>query len=340
MGKLYTSLALTFVILVTVNFIFLIINIIFWATNGLQSLLDGMNFVERVYYSLYFKWILLSDGIWLIFLLIFMLKRKHYKTDNLKHYLGKPIQFIPSVCVILPTFNEEDSIENVIQNFKKQKHVTNIIVIDNDSSDKTVKIAQKLDVRVITKNSNKGYVDSCLVGFNEALKTDCNVVVLTDVDGTFDGSDLPKMIPYLSNCDMVIGTRQIQVLTEKETQNSMFYVWGNLFLAKLLQIKYFSLLHMGVVQLTDVGCAFRAIRKESLSKIIDKLNNPKNKSVLNSNNWLFTLHMTMTSIENDLKIVEVPITFRKRLGFSKSEVTDKQKGFIYGLKFIWYIITK
>ena len=53
------SLVLTFVILVTVNFIFLIINIVFWATNGLQSLLDGMNFVERIYYSLYFKWILL-----------------------------------------------------------------------------------------------------------------------------------------------------------------------------------------------------------------------------------------------------------------------------------------
>ena len=74
------SLVLTFVILVTVNFIFLIINIVFWATNGLQSLLDGMNFVERIYYSLYFKWILLFDGLWSIFLLIFMLKRKHYKT--------------------------------------------------------------------------------------------------------------------------------------------------------------------------------------------------------------------------------------------------------------------
>ena len=97
---------------------------------------------------------------------------------------------------------------------------------------------------------------------------------------------------------------------------------------------------MGVVQLTDVGCAFRAIRKDSLLKIIDEPNNPKNKSVLKSKNWLFTLFMTMVCIENDLKIVEVPITFRKRIGFSKSEANIKRKGIIFGLKFMWCIISR
>jgi hypothetical protein len=120
----------------------------------------------------------------------------------------------------------------------------------------------------------------------------------------------------------------------------MFYVWGNLFLAKLMQIKYFSLLHMGVVQLTDVGCSYRVIRSDALSKIISELNEPKNKSALKSKNWLFTLFMTMTCIEMDLKIVEIPITFKKRIGFSKSQANIKQKGIIFGLKFLWYIIIK
>ena len=340
MGKLYAILAISFAILVLLNFVFLVINIVFWATNGLQALLDGMNFVERVYYSLYFKWILLADGIWLIFFLLFLLKRKHYKTDSTKHYLGKSKSLVPNICVILPTFNEEKSIANVIENFQNQEHVKHVIVIDNNSNDKTIEIAKQFDVKIITKDENKGYADSCLVGFNESLKTDATVIVLSDTDGTFDGSDLSKFTPYLQNCDMVVGTRQIQVLTEKGNQNSMFYVWGNLFLAKLMQMKYFSLLHMGVVQLTDVGCAFRAIRSDSLSKIINELGNSKNKHALESKNWLFTLMMTMTCIEHDLKIVEIPITFKKRTGISKSEANIKSKGIVYGLKFMWYIISR
>ena len=340
MGKLYTSLAISFTALVLINLAFFIINIVFWATNGLQALLDGMNFAERIYYSLYFKWILLADGLWLIFLFVFMLKRKHYKTDPTKHYLTKSKPFVPNVCVILPTFNEEKSIGNIIQNFKNQKYVNHIIVIDNNSNDRTVEIAKQFDVKVITKSENKGYADSCLIGFNESLKTNANVMVLSDADDTFDGSDLSKLLPYLENCDMVVGTRQIQVLTEQGNQNSMFYVWGNLFLAKLIQLKYFSLLHMGVVQLTDVGCSFRAIRSDSLSQIVDELGNSKNKHALESKNWLFTLMMTMTCIESDLKIVEVPITFKKRIGVSKSEANIKSKGIVYGLKFMWYIITR
>jgi len=340
MGKLYTALAISFTILVLANLIFFIINIIFWATNGLQALLDGMNFVERIYYSVYFKWILLGDALWLVFLLIFMVSRKHYKTDPEKHYLNYLKQFEPKICVVLPTFNEEKSVGDVIKNFMKQKQVKDIVVVDNNSNDKTIEIAKKFNVTVVTKDVNKGYADSCLIGLTEALKTDSNVIVLSDADGTFDGSDLSKIIPYLENCDMVIGSRQIQVLTEKGNQNSMFYVWGNLFIAKLMQIKYFSLLHMGVVQLTDVGCAFRAIRSDSLSKIIDELSNSKNKKAMKSKNWLFTLMMTMTCIENDLKIVEVPITFKKRIGESKSEANKKSKGILYGFAFIWYIISR
>ena len=49
----------------------------------------------------------------------------------------------------------------------------------------------------------------------------------------------------------------------------------------------------------------------------------------------------MLAIENDLKIVEIPLTFRKRgVGESKSEVTKKSKGFVYGMKFLWFILKR
>ena len=102
-----------------------------------------------------------------------------------------------------------------------------------------------------------GFGHSYALGLKEGLKTDASVIVTSESDYSFNTYDIPKMLPYLDNCDIAIGTRQNQVLVEKGNQNSLLHVLGNFFLAKLIQIKYFSLLHAGVVNLTDVGCNFR-----------------------------------------------------------------------------------
>ena len=339
MGKLYASIAISFIILLIINITFVIINVVFWATNGLQALLHGMNFVESVYYSTYLKWIILTDILWIIATIIFIFKRKHYKTNTMLHYLSSVSITHPKICVIIPTYNEELVVERVIKDYLNQKNVQNVIVVDNCSKDKTVEIAEKWGVTVIKKNTNLGYAHSCVMGLKESLKTDANIIVLTEADNTFSGNDLAKMIPYLDNCDMVIGTRQIQVLSEKGNQNKMFYVWGNFFLAKLVQIKYFSLLHMGIVALTDVGCSYRCIKRNALEKIIDKFTYPGTDQVIvSAKSGLFALFMTILAIENDLKIVEVPITFRKRIGVSKTQSDNKLKAIGYGLEFLWYIL--
>ncbi len=211
-------------------------------------------------------------------------------------------------------------------------------MIDNNSTDKTVEIAKQCGATVITKEINKGFGDSCIVGLNEALKTDANIIALTECDGTYSSSDIQKMIPYLDNCEVVLGTRLIQVLIEKENQNGMFNTWGNFFIAKLIQLKYFSLLHMGVISLTDVGCTFRCIRRDGLEKIIGRITNDYNKKI-DKNGWLIIPYLNMIAIQNDLKIVEVPITFKKRTGgMSKSGVGRKSKGLLYGLRFIWFVL--
>lgn len=340
MGKLYATLTLSFALLALINIIFGLWIIYDWATGTLESLIRGTNFIETIYYSTYLRWILLVDILWLFFAVIFIFKRKHYKTDSTLHYLSYREILDPIVCVILPAYNEEPSIGEVVKEYVNQKNVKHVIVVDNHSTDRTAEIAERCGAKVIRKESNKGYAHSCIVGLKESLKTDANVVVLTDCDGTFDARDIAKMIPFLDNCDMVIGTRQVQVLTQKGNQNSMFYVWGNYFLAKMLQIKYFSLLHMGVVNLTDVGCSYRCIRRDALEKIIDEFNSPlTNKIIHNNSGWLIIIYLTMLGIQNDLKIVEVPITFKKRIGISKSEAQKKNKGIKYGLKFLWYIVS-
>ncbi len=341
MGKLYTLLVISFLILFVINIIFASLTIYSWVTGGLQNLLEGMNLGERIVTSNQIKWIILVDFIWFGAALVFLFKRKHYKTDIDKHYFAVNSIVNPKVCVIIPTYNEEDVVTNVVNDYKNEKFVSNVLVIDNHSNDNTVLLAKQSGAEVITKQENLGYGHSCYLGLKEAIKKDINIIILTECDGTFAANDIQKMIPYIDNCDMVIGTRQVQVLTEKGNQNSMFYVWGNLFIAKLLQLKYFSLTNLGIVELTDVGCLYRCIRKDSLEKIKDELKTTDAKKIRdNPNNGLIANFLTMVGIENNLKLVEVPITFKKRIGISKSGANKKLKAINYGLRFFWYILIK
>jgi glycosyltransferase involved in cell wall biosynthesis len=341
MGILFAGIVISFIVILIINIIFFSINIVFWAFNGLQSILLEMNFVERIHASILFKWILFLDFAWFVMSIGYFLKRKHFKTNSDLYYLKENLITNPKIFVIIPSFNEEDAIEKVVNDFKHQKYVNNILVVDNNSSDKTVELAKKSGAQVIKKSMNKGYAHSCVMGFQEALKTNDDLIVLAESDDTFSAFDIEKMIPYLSNCDMVVGTRQVQALTEKGNQLGMYHVWGNLILAKLIQLKYFSLLHMGVVQLTDVGCSYRCIRKNSLKKIINKFTqNESNEIVTDAQGGLFALFMTILAIENDLKIIEIPISFKKRIGFSKTQSEKKFRGTIYGIKFLWYILRK
>ena len=333
MGKIFAGIFFSFFALLVIHIFFLVLHIFLWITEGLVL---GI-FVETIYFSVLLKWMLLADIIWVSFVLGFVLKRKKYKTEP-QHYLSyEPIKH-PIAAVIIPTFNEADNVEKVVKDYKMQPNVKYVYVIDNNSSDKTPDIAEKCGAVVIRKKINKGFGDSCVIGFNEVLKTDANIVALTECDGTFNAYDITKMIPYLDNCDMVVGTRIIQVLTEKGNQNGTFHTWGNFFIGKLIQLKYFSLLHMGVTSFTDVGCGYRCIRRDGLEKIIGQIRNDYLNKI-GKDGWMFNPYITLCSVDNELKTVEIPITFNRRSGISKSGSDEKSKGFKLGLRMIWLILS-
>ena len=189
---------------------------------------------------------------------------------------------------------------------------------------------------VVTKNENKGFSHSFVLALKESLKTDANIVVVTEADGTYSGGDLSKLLPYLENSDMVSGSRQTQILTEKGNQNSRFLVWGNLFLAKLIQLKHFSQDHLSVVNLTDVGCIFMIIKRDALLKIIDQLSKIDTEKL--TWNVSMRLYTTLLAIENDLRLIEVPVTFKKRIGKSKIGTGKNLRTVKMGLLFLWVIL--
>ena len=336
MGILYVLAAISFIILFFINIVWLGINLYSIIIGEIELLVQGTNPIENIYYSSYLKWILLIDGLWLLTALFFMIQRKNYKTDAKLHYLNhKPI-LNPKICVVLPAYNEAEAIAEVVRNFQKNKFVKYVIVIDNHSSDGTADIAEKCGSRVIRNDKNMGFGYSYALGLKESLKTDANIIVTAEADNSFNSYDIPKMLPYLDNCDMAVGTRQNQVLTEKGNQNSLLHVWGNFFLAKLIQIKYFSLLHTGVVNLTDVGCNFRLFRAEALKKIVNELTYPSTDKVKAGIG--VAIHLTMIGIQKDLRIIELPVTFNKRSGKSKIGSNRRIRAIKIGLIFLWLII--
>jgi len=336
LGILYVLAAITFIILFFINVGWLTSNLYLTIIGEIESFVKGTNPIENIYYSSYLKWILLIDVLWLLIALFFMIQRKNFKTDAKLHYLNhKPI-LNPKICVVLPAYNEAEAIAEVVRNFQKNKFVKYVIVIDNHSSDGTADIAEKCGSRVIRNDKNMGFGYSYALGLKESLKTDANIIVTAEADNSFNSYDIPKMLPYLDNCDMAVGTRQNQVLTEKGNQNSLLHVWGNFFLAKLIQIKYFSLLHTGVVNLTDVGCNFRLFRAEALKKIVNELTYPSTDKVKAGIG--VAIHLTMIGIQKDLRIIELPVTFNKRAGKSKIGSNRRIRAIKIGLIFLWLIL--
>jgi len=338
MGFLYAALVFSFIILLLVNIVWSAYNLYLFAITGIQNLLKGTTFVENVYLSTYLKWILLADGIWWLSFFIFLIQR-HKQTKSYINYLQYEPIIDPKICVVIHVYNEEQVIEKVITDFKSQKNVEYIVVIDNHSTDATVEIAKRCGVIVISKDENKGYAHSWVMGQRESLKTDANVIVITDADGTFSAYDIEKMIQYLNNSDMVVGSRMIQVLCEKDNQNNMFLVWGNNFIGRLLQIKFFTFGYISLIPLTDVGCSYRCFRRETLEKIIEKYTyKDGDKPVFGVNDTTIGLFTTTKVLENRLRVVEIPITFKRRIGHSKMRADKKRRAIKFGLQMIWYVI--
>ena len=234
------------------------------------------------------------------------------------------------ICVVLTAYNDEDAISLSVKDFISQENVMKVIVINNNSHDNTAEEAENVGA-VVIREFKQGYGSAIIRGLRESIKEDVDVVVLAEGDMTFRGRDILKMMPYLEDVDMVVGSRTHRVLVDNDSQMDWFYTWGNVLLAKLLELKFFNKNFLSKVRFTDVGCTFRAIKIESLRKIMDKLE---------VGDHHFSPHMTIVALKNGLKVVEIPVTFRKRVGVSKGAGGNRSLAIKVGFRMIWEILAK
>ncbi len=223
-----------------------------------------------------------------------------------------------TVTVVLPAYNEEKYIRAAVDDFFLTDVVDEVVVVNNNSRDRTADEAGKTRARVVHE-SQQGYGHALRRGLKEASG---DIIILAEPDGTFIGRDVLKLLAYADDFDMVCGTRTTRELVWDQANMGWFLRLGNLTVAKIIQVLY------GGPSLSDCGCTLRLTHRTALAQIQNDL------TVGGSH---FLPEMVILALKKRLKVIEVPVNYRGRVGESK--ITGNLKGTLEtGLRMIGIII--
>jgi len=209
----------------------------------------------------------------------------------------------PKIVVIIPAYNEENSIAKVVNDIPAGL-VNEVIVVNNNSNDDTDINAQNAGATVLNEE-RPGYGFACLKGIKyiKQLQPVPDIVVFIDADYSDLPEEMPLLLqPIINGMDMVIGSRALG----KKERGSMTVqqVFGNWLATRLLKIIY-------KISYTDLG-PFRAIRYDKLVEIN-----------MQDTTYGWTVEMQLKAAKLKMKIIEVPVSYRKRIGHSKISGTVK-----------------
>lgn len=208
------------------------------------------------------------------------------------------------LVVIIPAYNEEETIRDVVKSIPKLNDrisKTEIIVVDDGSTDKTVSRAKSMGALVVSHNGNKGVGKAFTTGIEAALKRGADVIVNMDADGQFNPADIPKLIEPILNkkADFVTATR----------------FRGNKLIGDMPFIKYvgnriFTKLTSFLVKqkFTDTQCGFRAYSREAALRL-----NLYGK-------FTYTQEVFLDLANKGMRIVEVPLFIKAQRSNGKSKV--------------------
>jgi glycosyltransferase involved in cell wall biosynthesis len=223
---------------------------------------------------------------------------------------------MPNIKVIIPAYNEADSISFVIKDIPPS--VSEVVVVSNNSTDNTEVNAKNAGATVLVEKQ-KGYGYACLKGMDYISKLEVKPDIIVFLDG--DYSDYPKELTKIiapiieDNIDFVVGAR-VKELREEGSMTTA-QIFGNYLATKLMKLFFGS-------TFTDLG-PFRAIKYEKLLglKMEDKT-------------YGWTVEMQLKALKQKLSYKEISINYRNRIGVSK--VSGTIKGAIFaGVKILAWI---
>ena len=145
---------------------------------------------------------------------------------------------------------------------------------------------------------------------------------ICEPDGTFNPFDLDKLMPFTRECDFVVGSRTVSNFIWDGANMGIFLQWGNWAVAKLIELLY------NTAYLSDVGCTFRVVSRETCEDIL-------RKATVDGSS--FGLEMLLLAVIRRAKIVQIPVNYHERVGVS-SVTGNARKTLVLGAQMMAMVL--
>ena len=204
------------------------------------------------------------------------------------------------LIVTIPAYNEENSLKKVIGEIPRSIpgiDQVQVLIINDGSTDRTADIATQAGAdKILSHNHNMGLAKTFRDGLNEALAMDADIIVNTDADFQYNGTEIPKLIaPILEGrADIVLGDRQIDHLDHMPWGN----LWGNRLATRVIR-------WTTGLPIKDAQTGFRAFSREAALRM--NL----------TGDYTYTQETIIQAANKNLNIAQIPVEFRRREGKSR-----------------------
>jgi dTDP-glucose pyrophosphorylase len=241
---------------------------------------------------------------------------------NLANFVVRSLAFDRQrVSVVIPAYNEAASIGHVVRDFRPL--ADEVVVMDNCSADGTGELAREAGATVYSRQL-RGYGDAIMQGMDAAIG---DVLVLVEADGTFRAKDMGKLLEYLKDADMVIGTRTTRQLIEQGANMDGLLRWGNVVVGKMIEALWWNL----EPRFTDVGCTYRAIWRDAWRKI---------RPFLTRFDAAFSPEMMIEMLRVEGRVIEVPVSYYGRRGGESKHSSSRWHSVRTGMRMVGVILEK
>lgn len=202
---------------------------------------------------------------------------------------------MPKVIVIMPAYNAEQTLEKTYNEIPKEC-IDEIILVDDASQDRTVEVAKRLGIEVITHSQNKGYGGNQKTCYTNALKKNADIIAMVHPDYQYDPSHLQDLIEPIrkGEADIVLGSRMFYRKDALNGGMPIYKFLSNIFLTKLENITF-------GLSLSEYHTGLRAYSQRFLSSIDFKYL---------SDGFVFDTEIIAEAVKGGFEIAEVPIKTR------------------------------
>lgn len=202
------------------------------------------------------------------------------------------------VSVVFATYREKNSVRKVINDFFDTGFVDEIIVVNNNAEKGTIEEIRKTKAKIIN-DPRQGYGFAFQTGIEHAKG---DYIILCEPDGSYVGADLEKFLVYAqSGYEIVLGSRTNQITLLSGADMTFSRKYANFIEAKTIEVFF------NTNSLSDIGCTFKLFKKSTLKKLSKRWK---------TTNSLFATELVLLTATQNVRFIEIPVTFKKRVGIS------------------------